>query len=215
MSDAEQKTKQDDFISQKEEDFREKLPVWMKQLPYLRFPKQKPNFQLIDPNELNTILSNADPEAVERIKADIQFIEHELLRLFRDRDYRASHEQNRYRMYQIGYMSLAAVAGIIGGLQALAFTNDPERAALFAFMETVVAAFVTFLATISGREQPLPAWLLHRRRAEYLRREYFRYLLNLPPYDDVAGFHRRQLLSARAADINRGVFPDVHVTPPA
>lgn len=215
MTDSEQPKKAIDYISQAEKDFRERLPVWMKQLPYLRFPKQKENFQLIDPDQLQKFLTTVDPEAVEHILEDIHFLDHELLRLFRDRDYRASKEQNRYRLYQIGYMVLAAVAGIVGALQALAFTNDPERAAFFAFIETVVAAFVTFLATISGREQPLPAWLMHRRRAEYLRREYFRYLLNLPPYDEVSGYHRRQLLSARAADINRGVFPDVQATPPA
>jgi hypothetical protein len=71
-----------------------------------------------------------------------------------------------------------------------------------------VALLATFLATISGRESPLPIWLNNRRRAEQLRREYFRYLMNLPPYDSIEGYQRQMAASRRAADINRGVFPE-------
>lgn len=212
MSENKPVPKEQDYISQARSSFRDRLPLWMRQLPYLRFPRKRDHFRLIEPEDLIKKLPDASPEAIERIKVDIEFLDHELMRLFSERDYRASKEQNRYRQYQIGYMLLAATAGIIGSLQALTLTNSPEWAAVFAFMETVVAAFVTFLATISGREQPLPLWLMNRRRAESLRREYFRYLLNLPPYDEVKGFHRRQLLSTRAADINRGVFPEKSTT---
>ena len=203
---------EEEFVTQKDTNFRERLPAWLRQFPYPRFPPRKPNFQLIDPQKLAKELENADADAVAKIQADIEFLDNELLRLFRERDYRASHEQNRYRMYQIGYMLLAALAGLIGALQALTLTGDPQWAATFAFLETAVAAFVTYLATIRGHEPPLPAWLMHRRRAEYLRREYFRFLLNLSPYDEVVGPRRKQLLSERAADINRGVFPDKQAT---
>jgi hypothetical protein len=69
---------------------------------------------------------------------------------------------------------------------------------------------VIFLATISGRSAPLPNWLNNRRRAEHLRREYFRFLMHLPPYDEPVVYKRQELLSERAADINRGVNPDDH-----
>jgi hypothetical protein len=71
----------------------------------------------------------------------------------------------------------------------------------------------TYLASVSGREAPLPIWLENRRRAEHLRRDYFRYLMNLTPYDNLEGYDRRRLLSMRAANINRGFFPDSENAP--
>ena len=182
-------------------------PTWAKQLPYTRLPPANPNFQLIDPNELEAALQGADPAEVKRIKDDIAFMDHELLRLFRQQDREAAVQQNRYRLYQIGYILLSALATLIGSLQALTLAGQRELMPWFAFGETVVALCATFLATISGREPPLALYLNSRRRAESLRREYFRYLMNLPPYDSVAGAQRRMLLSSRAADVNRGVFP--------
>ena len=152
---------------------------------------------------------NIDAAAIKRIETDMQFLEAELLRLFRDRDYEASMQQNRYRLVQIGYIVLAALATLFGSLQALALNSADNRLLPWmAFAETLVALIVTFLATVSGREPPLPLYLTNRRRAESLRREYFRYLMNLPPYDSVEGPQRRVMLSSRSADINRGVFPD-------
>ena len=53
----------------------------------------------------------------------------------------------------------------------------------------------------------------NRRRAEQLRREYFRFLTRMPPYDEVTGYRRRMLLSKRVADINRGMHPDDSAMP--
>lgn len=199
---------QEEPISQEKKGFRDGWPAWMKQLPRWSFPSPAEKFQLIPPDKLQELLNNADPEARQRIMDDIQFLDHELLRLFKDRDHNASLQQNRYRMLQLGYMVLAALAALIGSFQALTLIDNPNATAIFAFVETIVAAFVAFLATISGREPPMSLWLLNRRRAEYLRREYFRYLVNLPPYNEVSGYERRMLLSERAANINRGFFPD-------
>jgi hypothetical protein len=198
-------------ISQTPSDYRANWPVWAKQLPRIRFPQQQPRFQLIDKAKLMEILTekNIDAAAIKRIETDMQFLEAELLRLFRDRDYEASMQQNRYRLVQIGYIVLAALATLFGSLQALALNSADNRLLPWmAFAETLVALIVTFLATVSGREPPLPLYLTNRRRAESLRREYFRYLMNLPPYDSVEGPQRRVMLSSRSADINRGVFPD-------
>jgi heme exporter protein D len=145
---------------------------------------------------------------LKRLQEDIDFLDHELLRLFRQRDFEASLNQNRYRLFQIRFMLLAAIATVIGALQGLALGNNNALVPWLAFAETVVALVVTYQATISGRESPLPLWLQNRRRAEYLRREYFRYLMDLPPYDTVEGYERKLLLSTRAANINRGIYPD-------
>jgi hypothetical protein len=200
--------KQEEFVTQEKTGFRQNAPAWVKQLPQWRFPPPKEEFELIKTAELEKVLADAEPQARQQIMEDIHFLDHELLRLFRERDYNASRQQNRYRLLQLGYMVLAALAALVGSFQALTLIDNPQATAIFAFIETVVAALVTFLATISGRESPMNQWLLNRRRAEYLRREYFRYLLNLPPYNALSGYQRRMELSERAANINRGFFPD-------
>jgi len=188
--------------------FRKNWPEWAKQLPRLKFPPPAGDFQLISVERLREVLKDSDPGALRRVEQDLTFLDHELLRLFRERDHEAKMHQNRYRLYQIGYIMLAAFATLLGSLQALALNTQPRVMPWLAFFETVIALAATFLATISGREPPLPLYLNNRRRAESLRREYFRYIMNLSPYDSVEGPKRRMLLSARAADINRGVFPE-------
>lgn len=197
------------FATQQRAGFRQGWPEWARQLPRTSFEKEpNPNYQLIKPEEMAQILAAADPESLKRLQADIEFLDHELLRLFRQRDFDASTNQNRYRLIQVRFMLLAAVATVIGALQGLALGNQNQLVPWLAFAETVVALVVTYLATIAGREPPLPLWLQNRRRAEYLRREYFRYLMDLPPYDTVEGYERKLLLSTRAANINRGIYPD-------
>lgn len=202
--------KKQEPTTQERPNFRSRWPVWMQQLPRVGFPTS-PNlsYQLIDLAELQKLIEreNPDPEAVKRLQADIEFLDHELLRLFRERDYDAKYSQNQYRLYQILFMSLAASATLVGALQALLLSSNQDAVPMFSLIETVIALFTTYLATISGREAPLPVWLSNRQKAESLRREYFRYLLNLPPYDVVSGYERRQLLSSRAANFNRGMFP--------
>lgn len=195
--------------TQGEKNFRQNWPDWAKQLPRVKFTAEPdPNFQLIDRAEMRQLLKDADPEAVRRLEEDMEFIDHELMRLFRQRDFEAAREQNRYRLYQLGFMALATVATVIGSFQALALNSITNLVPYLAFAETVVALLTTYLASISGREPPLPLWLQSRRRAEQMRREYFRFLMNIPPYDEVDGYERRVLLSKRAADINRGVASD-------
>lgn len=192
-------------------DSRKNWPTWMKFLPVWNFQPAKPilNAPLIPPQQLEEILTQADPDTAKQIREDIHFLEHELLRLFRQRDHMAKKQQNQYRLYQILFLILAAVATTLGSFQALSRAeSDPRALAFWAFLETVVALMSVFLATISGREPPLPRWLTNRRRAEQLRREYFRYLMNLSPYDTLDSIDRRLKLSERAADINRGSFPD-------
>ncbi len=200
---------QDEVNTQEKPGFREGWPMWMKQLPRFKFtetPNEK--YQLIDRQKLEEELVNQDPTAIERIKEDLDFMDHELLRLFRQRDYSASYQQNRYRLYQILFMVLATFATLIGSLQALTLDGNPNMVPFFALLETIVALLTTYLATISGREPPLPLWLTNRHRAENLRREYFRFLMNTPPYNQLEGHHRKLKLSTRVAAINRGVDPD-------
>jgi hypothetical protein len=185
------------------------MAAWIQELPTLNFPAEPdPNFQLIDKVKLEAALQSADADARQKVVEDLMFLEQEILRLFRERDHEAKNQQNRYRVYQLAYIFLAALAGMIGSIQAIALSHSPNALPFWAFLETVVALIVTYLATISGREPPLPIWLTNRRRAEQLRREYFRYLMNMPPYDELEGYHRQTELSKRVANINRGVYPE-------
>lgn len=204
--------KADQPISQQKRGWRQGWPDWMRQLPRWNFPPPDEDFQLLDLKALEEVLKDQDPESVQRIREDIAFLDKELLRLFRERDYEASFEQNRYRLYQIMYMILAAIATLIGSILSLALTAAPSTVPFLAFAETIVALLTTYLATISGRESPLPRWLANRRKAEHLRREYFRYLMVLSPYDTVTGYNRERMLSVRAADINRGFYPEIENT---
>jgi hypothetical protein len=188
---------------------RSRMATWIQELPTLNFPSQPdPNFQLIDLTKLNTALAQADAGVRLRIQEDVAFLETEVMRLFRERDHEAKMHQNRYRLYQLAYIFLAALAGMIGSIQAIALSHSPNALPFWAFLETVIALLVTYLATISGREPPLPLWLTNRRRAEQLRREYFRYLMNMPPYDEKEGYMRQTELTRRVANINRGVYPE-------
>jgi len=196
-------------VTQEGKAFRKNWPSWLKQMPRLNFPPLSEDFELIERKQLIGVLKEikADQAAVKRVVDDLKYLDSELMRLFRERDYEAKSQQNRYRLYQILYMVLAALATLIGALIALFLEIRPSLVPLLALGETFVALITTYLATISGREPPLPLWLENRRRAETLRREYFRYLANVEPYDEVDGYEREMLVSRRAAEINRGFFP--------
>jgi hypothetical protein len=195
-------------ISQEKKGFRQGWPAWLKQMPRLRFPPPDDNFQLIDAQRMEAFLATVDPKAAERIRSDLGYMEYELLRLFRKRDYEASRQQNRYRLFQISYVMLATLSALVGSLLALSLSGNRDLTPWLGFIETIVALVANFLATISGREPPLQLYMTNRRRAELLRREYFRYLMDLPPFDEVKGYEREMMLSRRAADINRGNIPD-------
>lgn len=198
--------------SQGNESKRKGRAAWVRQLPVFNFKPEEPDpkYQLIDKDELRAVLKDVRPEIRQRIEADIEFLDYELLRLFRERDHQAKRNQNRYRLIQIVYLILAAVATMLGSAQALSVSSNPATMPIYAFAETLIALLATYLATVSGRESPFGIWLASRRRAEQLRREYFRFLMNMPPYDEFQweNFERKLMLSKRAADINRGVYPD-------
>jgi hypothetical protein len=195
--------------TQGDKSFRRHMPAWIQELPTWRFRPEEPviDSPLIDRATLDALLVDVDPDVVKRIKDDIQFLDYELLRLFRIRDYEAKKQQNRHRKYQISYLALATGAAALGSFQALAVATNPQLMQIFAFGETLIALFATYMATLGSREPPLNRWLDNRRRAEELRREYFLFLMNLAPYDALMGYERKVMLSKRAAEINRGVFP--------
>lgn len=191
-------------------DFRKRLPVWVQELPqFTTFQPAEPdpNYQLLSKSDLEEVLRDIPENVKKEIFDDIDFMEYELMRLFRERDHTAKFNQNRYRRQQIFFLTLAVAATLIGSLQVVALNSSPEIMPLFAFLETLVALLTAFLAAVGGREPPQERWLSNRRRAEQMRREYFRYLTRMPPYDEVTGYQRRMLLSQRAADINRGMYP--------
>jgi len=190
--------------------FRKQLPVWIQQLPQFgsfKPAEPDPNYQLISREELEEVLADVPESVKHEFLEDIQYMDYELMRLFRQRDHAAKYNQNRYRRLQINFMILAVAATLIGSLQVIALNSNPEVMPIFAFLETVVALLTAFLAAVGGREPPQELWLTNRRRAEQLRREFFRFLTRMPPYDELQGYQRRMLLSQRAADINRGMYP--------
>lgn len=162
-----------------------------------------------DPYMLGSKKFTADAidAARKQVEDDIDWLKKELEPHFRERDHQASREQNRYRIYQLGFMLLAAAATLFGSLQALTFESSPNATTAWGFVETVIALYTVFLATISGRRPPLSRWLENRQKAEYLRREYFRFLMNLPPYNSKSTSSERKIaLSIRTGEINEGKF---------
>jgi len=199
---------------------RERMPDWMKDLPVRRMPSEpNPNFHLISEAWLlQAIYVSDDAEDQERlchhITENVAILEARLMPLFRQHDHEGKVYQNRYRLYQIYYIILAALATILGGFQALFATGNSDLlAAVIAFSETVIALIAVSLVMISGREETLKLWLEHRRCAEQLRREYFRFLLNLAPYDTLKYPENQQLMAERAASINQGNYPDEPTVP--
>ena len=190
--------------------FRKRLPVWVQELPQFgKFQPTEPDqtYCLLEKGKLEGVLTDVPDSIKQEIYEDIDFMDYELLRLFRQRDYTAKYNQNRYRRLQITFLILAVGATLVGSLQVISLSSTPEIMPVFAFLETVIALLTAFLAAVGGREPPQELWLTNRRRAEQLRREYFRFLTRMPPYDEVQGYQRRMLLSQRAADINRGMYP--------
>jgi hypothetical protein len=196
-------------VSQEKPQFRKGWPGWIQEMPRLSFPPPDENFQLIKEADLREVLKDSDPAIVDEMVAKLREIDHEIMRLFRERDFEASQQQNSYRLYQLGYMFLATAATFFGSTQALAFGSNPDLVATFAFLQTIISALAVFLSFISTREPPLPRWMEHRRRAEFLRREYFRYLMGLPPYSDptLKPHELKRELGVRAAKANNGSFP--------
>jgi hypothetical protein len=196
--------------TQGRQDFRKRLPVWLQEMPQFgqfKPAEPDPKYQLLKKEDLADLLADYPDDIKQEIFNDLEFMEYEMLRLFRDRDHRAKYNQNRYRRRQIFFLILAVSATLVGSLQVVALGSNPEIMPLFAFLETLIALFTAFLAALGGREPPQQQWLTNRLRAEQMRQEYFLYLTRMPPYDEVGGYQRRMLLSRRAADINRGMYP--------
>ncbi len=198
--------------------WRKRLPAFIQQLPFwpINFVPTEPHtdFELINRNKLKELAAKDGDIDLDLIQSDVRFLDYELLRLFRQRDHYAKKHQIKYQRFQILYLLLAAAAGLAGSLQALEFNSNPENMPIYSFIETVIALLATFLATISGRQSPLQNWLKNRQRAEALRREYFRYLGRVRPYEEYDNngnirepYVLQMLLARRAADINRGVDP--------
>ena len=203
-------------ITQETRKTREWLPEWFKYLPKLRFNEfdESPAFQLLPEDELNAMLATCTPEAAQSILPDLHVLDKEVLRLFRRLDYEAARQQNRYRRSQLMYALLALAATIVGSVMALTLESAPGLTPWLGGIETIIAGLTSFIAALTADEPPQQLWLQNRLKAEHLRREYFRYLMRLEPYDGIEDrFDRETLLAKRAADINRGFFPESPVQP--
>ncbi len=186
-------------------------PIWMTQLPKRNLPRTPdPNFQLISDKRLDHIqrIHQLDVATIDRIKADREFMETELMRYFRELDTEAKVKQNSYRLYQIRILMLASAATLVGSLQAISVDNQAALQ-IFGMGEALIALFTVFIIQTRGTDATLPGWLSARKKAEQLRREYFRFMLRLPPYDiSMQQYDLKLKLSSRAAEIYNDQNPE-------
>lgn len=185
-----------------------RAPEWRRRFPKLRPDPINHNFQLIEPDRLEAMLKTMNQPAADRFRKDIQFLEQPLLRLFRERDHEAYVHQNTHRLFQLSFIGLSVLATLVGALLTLTLTSNATFSAFLGFVEAVIAAVTAALAALQGNRPPQALWLQNRLRAEYLRREYYRFLMNLEPYTSLDEIQRRRALEMRAAEINMGVFPE-------
>jgi hypothetical protein len=190
------------YTSMGASDFRSGWPEWMRQLP-IQHPTPDPNYQLIKYEELDRILRTVESGVAEVIRKDVGVLEKNLMSLFRERDFTAKQAQNRYRLHQLRFALLCVLTTLLGGLQA-AFVDSANFLSLIGFFTLILTLLALFFVTVQA---PFRLWQLNRRRAEYLRQEYIRYITNQPPYNNLGESERRRKLAQRAADINRGIAP--------
>lgn len=189
---------------------RAAMPIWIQELPIWGLPPSSADYDLVTDAQLQAVLDEvhiSDPQVRARLDEDLKLLRSDLLDLFRQNDREAVLQQYHYRRSQFFYILLAFAATVLGSLQAVVLNGQPELVPVLAFLETAIALLAAYVATVNNRN-PFDRWLKFRRRGEELRREYFRYLMNLPPYNQLSGYEREVKLSQRAASINRGEFPE-------
>ncbi|MBK8024700.1 MAG: DUF4231 domain-containing protein [Chloroflexi bacterium] len=180
-------------------------PEWLRSLPYFRFASEpSPNFQLIDPQALARVLRDVRPDIADAIRKELAFMEPEILRLFRERDFFAKQKLNRYILFELVVVLLVIGLVVVGSLRLWTTLTGGALSALLGVVAVIIALIAIFVSTVRGREAAYPQYMMHRSRAEFLRREYFRYLLNLPPYTMDRGIEKMQTLALLAANLNRG-----------
>jgi len=186
--------------------------IWWQQRPKREFPNEPdPQFKLVpdDLIERMTTEFNLDPGAVARMKKDIDYLDHELLKYFRETDHAAKKYQNGFRLYNVRILMLATGATLIGTLQAISLAFSPSLLLVLGALETIVALYTVYVVNTRSTEASLDSWLKNRRQSEQLRREFFRYLLYLPPYiEGELEYERKRKLSSRAASIYADQFPE-------
>ncbi len=186
--------------------------VWWQQRPKRAFPNEPdPNFKLVSDEMLEQLTQEfrLSPAAMARIRQDLGHLDHELLRYFRETDHAAKKFQNGFRLYNVRILILAAVATMIGAFQAISLSIDPSLLLVLGAAETIVALYTVYVVNTRSQDASLDDWLKNRRQSEQLRREFFRYLLYLPPYmEGELEYERKRKLSRRAASIYADQFPE-------
>jgi hypothetical protein len=161
---------------------------------------------LIPEDRLTLILEDADPNERQRIIENIRYGEYELMPIFRVRDWSARRFQYEYRRNHLRATWLWRLLILTAALTAL-FANTSPFLAPFPSGATAILAAVIWLLIRRESDAQRAAWIIHRRTVEMLRREYFRFITELPPYMDMDTLDRRLLFSRRVNTINAGVAP--------
>ena len=193
--------------------FRLRNITMFKDLPYI-WKYAPPSYPLIQ-EPLDELLKGVDKSLADQVREDMQMLQPRLFKYFTELDRDALIAQNQYRRTQVGYIILAALATLLGALQGLAYSGDSnDLLAIFAFSETVVALLAVLLAQVGHSREALDTWITKRRSAEGLRREFFRFLMYLDPYDYKDEVERYELLNQRVSDLYGGQLADDPTQPP-
>ena len=198
-------------ITQGRMDFRKRLPVWIQEMPQFgKFRTRRARSELQASEERG---SGERPERRPRdhskrnLSTIMDFMDYELLRLFRQRDYTAKYNQNRYRRQQIYFLILAVAATLVGSLQVVGPQHERRN-------DAAVRLYGNFVALLDGLSGGA-GWAriaagIVADQPPSCRTDAPR-ILPLPhPHAPLRRSHRVSSPDAvfeRAADINRGMYP--------
>ncbi len=167
-------------------------------LPRFTPPPKNPNFALVTPPYLDTVLSGLHDDAARLLRAEVAIADQVLLRPFSDSDYDAVRIHIRYRLIQLSSAALIIVMIALCGVGLwLAFSARSTPLTL-ALVGVVGLCLLVIYISGGGRANLYNRYMNQRRSAEWLRREYFRFLARLAPYNGTEGDRHRRV-NERAA----------------
>jgi hypothetical protein len=97
--------------------------AWAQELPRRSYPPFDPTSTIIDRAELQNVLADIAPEVTQSIVDDLDFLEENLVPLFRSRHYEARRELNRYRFNQLIISVVALTMILMSVLQLVALVS--------------------------------------------------------------------------------------------
>jgi len=163
------------------------------------------------------MLAKAGVPAGSVVYEDVKVLNRVLVRPFIDEDFNAGFWQNQYFLFQWLFALFALFATIFAVLatatavasataasltttlpaNALPGIFNYKLAGFFGTLTTIMAVIVTILVSAYNRDRPQRTWYEKRRNAESLRKQYYLYLMHMPPYDNQRHAFALQMIVAR------------------